>query len=199
MLTSAYFNSEVGDLRETLAAYQIKTNNDINKHRAIFIGGKNYRNEKSSVNVDVNVGNYPLDVADTDTNTGYSWKEFKGIPNITLKGNTFLESMPLYPLTLQNKPIYDANESNTLSTNLNNYSNISSLMDAVELLKNIFGLKSINTNLLGKDDSNLNYNTTNKLGNTTNLNTVLNSSGSDVKLCTELSEGNKHVYISVNI
>ena len=68
----------------------------INKtHRAIFIGGKNFRDGNTSINVDVNVGNYPIDVEDTDTNNGFSWKQHKGIPNMTLKGNTFKEKMPI--------------------------------------------------------------------------------------------------------
>ena len=66
MLTSAYFNSEVGDLRETLAAYQIKVEKNKNgcKRRAIFLGGMNHRDGCSKVCVDVNVGNYPEYVLD---------------------------------------------------------------------------------------------------------------------------------------
>lgn len=49
----------------------------------------NNRDGNSKVPVDVNVGNYPLDVIETDTNTGKSRKEGLGIPNISLKGNSF--------------------------------------------------------------------------------------------------------------
>lgn len=74
MLSSAYFNSEVGDLRKILAGYQIKIDKTNQKHRAVFIGGMNNRDGNSQVKVDVNVGNYPIDILDTDTNTRKSWK-----------------------------------------------------------------------------------------------------------------------------
>ena len=51
MLTAAYFNAEVGDLRETLAGYQIKIDRNTKTHRAIFIGGQNFaRIDKLSEN-----------------------------------------------------------------------------------------------------------------------------------------------------
>jgi hypothetical protein len=147
MLTSAYFNSEVGDLRETLGAYQIKINNK--KHRAIFLGGLNNRDGKTSCQVDINAGNYPIDVADTDTNTGLSFSEFKGIPNITLKGNSVSGTMPLYPLTkYQNKAIKEAVAVGKISENtLKMYQEQHSIMDLMDLLKNTFSLTTVNTNL----------------------------------------------------
>ena len=52
--------------------------------------------------------------------------------------------MPIYPLTNQNEPIKLANLPNEL---LVNFSKVSSLMDAVEILRNIFGLSTITMNL----------------------------------------------------
>lgn len=191
MLTSAYFNAEVGDLRETLAAYQIKINRSDYTHRAIFIGGNNYRDGNSTIKVDVNVGNYPIDVEDTDTNTGKSWNNNLGIPNVTLKGNSFQTYMPLYPLTLQNSPIKSAKDNNTLAQpdSLTDFSNISSLMDAIELLKNIFGLSNITMNLKNNNDSSLKYE--NEVGVTTDLDNIYGN-----EYYTDVSDSNKHIYIS---
>jgi hypothetical protein len=133
MLTSAYFNSEVGDLRETLAAYQIKMDTQKKQHRAVFMGGSNKRgtygdvsgNQQSvsPVNIDVNIGNYPADVADTDTNNGLSWSQYQGVPNMTLKGNSFQGSMPIFPLTMQNKAINDQSANLPSNLNLADYGN----------------------------------------------------------------------------
>ena len=191
MLTSAYFNAKVSDLRETLAAYQIKINRSDYTHRAIFIGGNNYRDGNSTIKVDVNVGNYPIDVEDTDTNTGKSWNNNLGIPNVTLKGNSFQTYMPLYPLTLQNSPIKSAKDNNTLAQpdSLTDFSNISSLMDAIELLKNIFGLSNITMNLKNNNDSSLKYE--NEVGVTTDLDNIYGN-----EYYTDVSDSNKHIYIS---
>ena len=145
MLTSAYFNSEVGDLRETLGAYQIKVSD--NKHRAIFVGGTNYRDGNSTTQVDVNVGNYPLDITDTDTNTGKKYSENQGIPNMTLKGNSFKSQMPIFPLTKTTSPEIKANESNINATVLSQFQNEPSLWDAIQLLKTIFTLNTIKINI----------------------------------------------------
>ena len=192
MLTSAYFNAEVGDLRETLASYQVKINRNEHTHRAIFIGGHNFRDGNSTIKVDVNAGNYPIDIDDTDTNNGKSWNNHLGIPNITLKGNSFQNNMPLYPITLQNSPIKSALDNNTLSNPelLNNFSNIPSLMDAVELLKNIFGLASITMNLKNNNDSSLKYD--NGIGITTDLDNIYGT-----EYFTDLCDSNKHIYISL--
>lgn len=192
MLTSAYFNAEVGDLRETLASYQVKINRNEHTHRAIFIGGNNFRDGNSNIKVDVNVGNYPIDIDDTDTNNGKSWNNHLGIPNITLKGNSFQNNMPLYPITLQNSPIKSALDNNTLSNPvlLNNFSNIPSLMDAVQLLKNIFGLSSITMNLKNNNDSSLKYD--NGIGITTDLDNIYGT-----EYFTDLCDSNKHIYISL--
>ena len=192
MLTSAYFNAEVGDLRETLASYQIKIDRTERTHRAIFIGGNNFRDGLSTIKVDVNVGNYPFDIHDTDTNNGKSWNNNLGIPNMTLKGNSFQNNMPLYPITLQNSPIKSAQDNNTLSNPelLNNFSNIPSLMDSIELLKNIFGLSMITTNLKNNNDSSLKYD--NGVGVTTDLDDTYGT-----KYFTDLCDSNKHIYISL--
>ena len=143
MLTSAYFNAEVGDLRETLGAYQIKV--DSNGHRAIFVGGTNYRDGNSSTQVDVNVGNYPLDILDTDTNTGKSYAANQGIPNMTLKGNSFSRKMPIFPLTTQNNPAFVGKTINT--DVLQQYQPVASIWDAIQLLKNLFSLSTIKLNI----------------------------------------------------
>lgn len=199
MLTSAYFNAEVGDLRETLGAYQIKIDRNSKTHRAIFVGGKNFRDGNSTTNIDVNVGNYPIDVNDNDTNTGKSWKNNLGIPNMTLKGNSFQSQIPLYPLTLQNKPIKDAKDNNTLSNpdSLSDYSNMPSLMDAMELLKNIFGLSTINSNILSSKPLEYDSNGVGKTIQPTELN-----NSSTVNYYTDLDQKNqgilgKHIYISL--
>jgi hypothetical protein len=145
MLTSAYFNAEVGELRETLGAYQIKVSD--NKHRAIFVGGTNYRDGNSTTQVDVNVGNYPVDVADTDTNTGKSYATNQGIPNMTLKGNSFKSQMPIFPLTKTISPEIKANESNINADVLSQFQHEPSLWDAIQLLKTIFTLNTIKINI----------------------------------------------------
>ena len=185
MLTSAYFNSEVGDLRETLAAYQIKVEKNKNgcKRRAIFLGGMNHRDGCSKVCVDVNVGNYPEDVLDhpslkpygrgpklehPDTNNGLSWKEGKGIPNMILKGNTFKPDMPLYPITKQNPDLYNDSDAylgsiagnEYLKDILPSFQNVSSYYDMIQLLETTFGLSSLNSNL-----TNLGVNATTGIGN----------------------------------
>ena len=201
MLTSAYFNAEVGDLRQMLGSYQIKVDNDNHTNRAIFVGGINKRNNKTSVNVDVNVGNYPVDVADTDTNTGKSWNSGEGIPNMTLKGNSFASSMPIYPITKQNPQISSLTTSQLSADVLNQYSQTSSLMDAIELLKNIFGLSSINMNLQSGNDTDLKYDTTTGVGNMTNV-TKVNTTTSNyyTKLLDTkggLDFNRKNVYVSL--
>ena len=180
MLTSAYFNSEVGDLREILAGYQIKLDNKNKKHRAIFLGGMNNRDGNSKVPVDVNVGNYPLDVIETDTNTGKSWKDGLGIPNIPLKGNSFKSKMPIYPLTEQNPDINGIS-----STILEEFSTISSFIDAIELLKNVFGLSTLNYNI-----NNVKY--INNLGNT-----ITNSDFITPNASNTYTPLNKNIYVSM--
>ena len=180
MLTSSYFNAEVGDLREMLGAYQIKLEN--NKHRAIFIGGMNNRDGNTSTSVDVNVGNYPIDIEETDTNTGKSWKTGEGIPNMKLKGNTFMSMMPIYPLTKQNPEINSSTITNTI---LNQFSYQSSFIDSIELLKNILGISTINYNL-----NNVKY--INGLGNTITNGDFINPNASNT-----YTPVNKNTYISL--
>jgi hypothetical protein len=182
MLTSAYFNAEVGDLREILAAYQIKLDKTNKKHRAIFIGGMNNRDGNSKTPVDVNAGNYPIDVNDDDTNNGKSWKQGLGIPNINLKGNTFNSSLPIYPLTKQNPNI---NSSSITDTVLSNFNNVSSFIDAIELIKNIFGLSTINYNI-----NNVKY--INGLGNSISTNDYITPNASNT-----YTPFNKNIYISL--
>ena len=170
MITSAYFNADVGNFRQLIAAYQIKVDINNKQHRGIFLGGTNYRDGNSQLGVDVNIGNYPLDIDENDTNTGFSWKNYEGIPNIKLKGNSFATNMPIYPLTNQNEPIQLANLPNEL---LENFSKVSSLMDGVEILRNIFGLSTITMNLKNtKNDTNLQYDTTTGIGNMINVETI---------------------------
>lgn len=174
MLTSAYFNAEVGDIRSKLSAYQIKVNIEEKTHRAIFLGGHNLRDGNSYLPVDVNAGNYPLDVNEMDTNTGLSWRKYNGIPNMRLKGNTFASEMPVYPLTNNNGPIKIANLPDSI---LDRYKNINSLMDTIDLLKNIFGLSSISMNLKNtKNDSNIKYDPITQIGNITNLEVITSDS-----------------------
>jgi hypothetical protein len=174
MLTSAYFNAEVGDLRQQLANYQIKIDTLENKHRSIFVGGHNLRDGTAFVPIDVNAGNYPLDVPELDTNTGLSWKKYLGIPNMKLKGYSFSSEMPIYPLTNNNGSIKIANLSNSV---LEKYKNVNSLMDTIQLLKNIFGLSTITMNLKNtKNDSNIKYDPITKLGNISNLETITSDS-----------------------
>ena len=194
MLTSAYFNSEVGDLRQNLGAYQIKIDPEQKKHRAVFVGGSNNRDGNSSAQVDVNVGNYPVDSGKElldhtgsgtgvyDTNTGRDWKNGEGIPNINLKGNSFQSKMPIYPLTNQNPEI---NSSSVDATVLSQFSKTSSFIDAIELIKNIFGLSTLNYNL-----NNVKY--INNLGNTiTNADFISpNASNTHTPI-------NKNIYISL--
>ena len=106
-------------MRETIGAYQIKV--DSNGHRAIFVGGTNYRDGNSTTQVDVNVGNYPLDVLDTDTNTGKSYASNQGIPNMTLKGNSFSRKITHTPVDVNGMTLHQRNYNNNLSYNgLNN-------------------------------------------------------------------------------
>ena len=209
MLTSAYFNSEVGDLRETLAAYQIKVDTQTKQHRSVFMGGMNKRatyqdgiehKSVAPVNIDVNIGNYPVDVADTDTNNGLSWAQYKGIPNMTLKGNSFQGSMPLFPLTMQNKAINDQKSSLPSNLNLEDYGNITSFMDVMELLKNTFGLSSIKTNLTNTSMSNLVYNSVTGIGNSSLM--EVNTGANEEDSYTNISEANsgmlgRDVYVSL--
>ena len=168
MLTSAYFNSEVGDLRQNLAAYQIKTyidNGDM-YHRAIFVGGVNKRALDPSnnpitttINVDINVGNYPNDVADTNTNTGKSAKLGEGIPNMELKGNTFTGdktgNFPIYPIDRHyqeaNWPTSGAGQVDIEGT-LSLYEKQTSIFDIRDTLCCLFGLDNLNLGFTLKDD-----------------------------------------------
>jgi hypothetical protein len=209
MLTSAYFNSEVGDLRETLAAYQIKIDTQNKQHRAVFMGGINKRgtyqdgtDNKSvaPVNIDVNIGNYPIDVADTDTNNGLSWSQYQGVPNITLKGNSFQGSMPIFPLTMQNKAINDQKANLPSNLNLDDYGNITSFMDVIELLKNTFGLSSVQTNLTATSMTNLSYNSTTGIGDSSAM--TVNTGATEADSYTNISENNsgilgRDVYVSL--
>ena len=209
MLTSAYFNSEVGDLRETLAAYQIKIDTQKKQHRAVFMGGINKRgtyldgtDNKSvaPVSIDVNIGNYPVDVADTDTNNGLSWGQYKGVPNMTLKGNSFSGSMPIFPLTMQNKAINDQKANLPSNLNLADYGNITSFMDVMELLKNTFGLSSVKTNLTTGSMANLVYNSTTGIGDSSAM--VVNTGATEAECYTNISEANsgmlgRDVYVSL--
>lgn len=209
MLTSAYFNSEVGDLRETLAAYQIKMDTQNKQHRAVFMGGMNKRGiyqdgtetkSVAPVSIDVNIGNYPVDVADTDTNNGLSWRQYQGVPNMTLKGNSFQGSMPIFPLTMQNKAINDQTANLPSNLNLADYGNMTSFMDVIELLKNTFGLSSVKTNLTTTSMTNLAYNSTTGIGDASamEVNTPLN----EEDCYTSISEANsgmlgRDVYVSL--
>merc|ERR1711907_553184 len=111
--------------------------------------GVNNRDGNTSCHVDINAGNYPIDVADTDTNTGKSFSKFEGIPNITLKGNSVSGTMPLYPLTkYQNKHVRDGADAGQISDEtLQMYEGQHSIMDLMDLLKNTFGLKQVISNL----------------------------------------------------
>jgi len=174
MLTSAYFNAEVGDIRSKIAAYQIKVDTENKKHRAIFLGGHNLRDGSSYLPVDVNVGNYPVDIDEMDTNTGLSWRKYNGIPNMHLKGNSFANEMPVYPLTNNNGPIKIANLPNSI---LDRYKHANSLIDTIDLLKNVFGLSSISMNLKNtKNDSNIKYDPTTNIGNITNVEVITSDS-----------------------
>ena len=171
MLTSAYFNAEVGDLRETLAAYQIKT--EINglgdcKRRAVFVGGKNCRNGNYSIDVDINVGNYPLDagkeILDSTgtgtgfyaTNTGHEATNGQAIPNMELKGNTFTGNaageFPIFPISreYQTKQWPD---SVVLGSSLDPYKNASSILDIRDILCTLFGLETLNMGINLDSDS----------------------------------------------
>ena len=180
MLTSAYFNAEVGDLRALLAAYQVKTFNDRQgncSHRAVFLGGRNYRDGNSVVDIDVNVGNYPIDVEDNNTNTGRSWKQGLGIPNIRLKGSTFFEKLPIYPLTLQNPSF--KNKPFPVGS-LSRYESTTSLIDIIEMLKTLFGLNILNVNI----DGNFGYDSEGIGKDLTRLVTYPSLSNTNTKLIT---------------
>ena len=49
----------------------------------------------TSTIIDIKVENYPADINDFDTNTGLSWKQNKGIANITLSGKSIKPEMPI--------------------------------------------------------------------------------------------------------
>ena len=75
--------------------HEYQTDHLAGTRRSQIIGGEYYRNIATSTTVDIKVYNYPNCIDEFDTNTGLSWKENKGIANITLSGQSIQSKMPI--------------------------------------------------------------------------------------------------------
>jgi hypothetical protein len=111
---------------------------------------------------------------------------------MTLKGNSFQGSMPIFPLTMQNKAINDQKANLSSNLNLADYGNITSFMDVMELLKNTFGLSSVKTNLTTTSMTNLAYNSTTGIGDSSAM--VINTGATEVDCYTSISEANSGIF-----
>ena len=107
---------------------------------AILLEGANNRDGSSSTPLDIHVGNYPVSVDDTRTNSGRSWREGEGVANLVLQGASLGPVLPVYPLTAQNPALSGLPIDDSLSST-------PSFIDLIETLKNVFGLSTINYNL----------------------------------------------------
>ena len=135
MFTSTNYISEKEDLllntdeiNPILSDYIYKIDNLNHTINSILFDGTYNNNLGINLPLDINVGNYPNNIDDTDTNTGLSWKNYSGIPNIEIMGNICKNNMPIYPTEKE-----------------------LSFYDTIQILKLVFNITEINTNL---DDGN---------------------------------------------
>ena len=117
----------VSAINDSLDKYQMDTSS--NTRRALKLG-LYYRKDKTSTSIDIKVNNYPNCVEEYDTNTGLSWKQNKGIANMTLSGKSVQPKMCLI-----------SNDNTT------------SFIDLIHILKFYFGLNELKMNLTGNNET----------------------------------------------
>ena len=109
--------------------YEYQTDKLSGSRRSQTIEGIYYRNNTTSTIIDIKVENYPADINDFDTNTGLSWKQNKGIANITLSGKSIKPEMPII-----------------------SHNNTTSFIDLINILKFYFGVEELKMNLTGNNE-----------------------------------------------
>jgi hypothetical protein len=109
--------------------YEYQTDKLSGSRRSQTIEGIYYRNNTTSTIIDIKVENYPADINDFDTNTGLSWKQNKGIANITLSGKSIKPEMPII-----------------------SHNNTTSFIDLINILKFYFGVEELKMNLSGNNE-----------------------------------------------
>ncbi len=110
--------------------YKYQTNQTDGFRRSQILNGVYYRDKVSFTNIDISVDNYPNSINEFDTNNGLSWKQNKGIANITLSGSS---------VNSDNMPIVSNNST-------------TSFVDLIHILKFYLGLEELKMNLTGNNE-----------------------------------------------